>query len=187
LFKKIFEVKKKIEQLSFGSKEELQDYLNDNVLGWKNIFSIHVAGQRLQLKRDDNAIGKKLDRMGTTILITNKKISPHDGLSLYRRKNRVEKFFDSMKNEMDRKRLRTHNIKASEGRLFVDFLALILHSHIAKVARQENIVKELSVQKIMYELKKIKLVRLGEKKTIITEISKKQRELFDKFKIKPLS
>jgi len=35
----------------------------------------------------------------------------------------------------------------------------------------------------MYELKKIKLIHLGEKKTIITEISKKQRELFKKFKI----
>lgn len=33
----------------------------------------------------------------------------------------------------------------------------------------------------MYELKKIKLITLGEKKTIITEVSKKQRELFEKF------
>ena len=35
----------------------------------------------------------------------------------------------------------------------------------------------------MYEFKKIKLIRPGEKKTIITEASKKQRELFEKFNI----
>jgi len=35
----------------------------------------------------------------------------------------------------------------------------------------------------MYEFKKIKLIRLGAKKTIVTEVSKKQRELFQSFKI----
>ena len=84
---------------------------------------------------------------------------------------------------MDRKRLGIHNLKTFEGRLFVDFLALILYSHITKVSRKEKIVKDYTVQEIMYELKKIKLITLGEKKTIITEVSKKQRELFEKFDI----
>jgi len=84
---------------------------------------------------------------------------------------------------MDRKRLRIHNPGTFEGRLFVDFVALILYSHITKVAREEKIVKDYTVQEIMYELKKIKLIHLGEKKTIITEVSKKQRKLFEKFDI----
>jgi hypothetical protein len=32
-------------------------------------------------------------------------------------------------------------------------------------------------------LKKIKLIHLGEKKTVITEVSKRQRDLFQAFKI----
>ncbi|GAH58138.1 unnamed protein product [marine sediment metagenome] len=35
-----------------------------------------------------------------------------------------------------------------------------------------------------YELEKIGLIWLGEKKTVITEVSKKQRQLLEKFNIK---
>ena len=51
--------------------------------------------------------------------------------------------------------------------------------------RKEGINKDLTVQELMYEFKKIKLIRLGAKKTIVTEVSKKQRELFQSFKITP--
>jgi len=49
--------------------------------------------------------------------------------------------------------------------------------------RREGISKYLSVQELMYELKKIKLIHLGEKKTVVTEVSKRQRELFKAFEI----
>lgn len=43
------------------------------------------------------------------------------------------------------------------------------------------------VQELMFEFKKIKLITFGKKKKIITEVSKKQRELFEKFQINPLA
>ncbi len=121
--------------------------------------------------------------MGTTVLITNKKIGAKYALSLYRRKDGVEKFFDSMKNDIDKKRLRTGDKEIFEGRLFLDFITLVVYSQIIKIARQEQIGKDFIVQELMYEFKKITLIKLGERKTIITEVSKKQRELFKKFNI----
>jgi len=56
-------------------------------------------------------------------------------------------------------------------------------SQISKIARQEKIVKDYTIQELMYEFKKIKLIKLRERKTIITEVSNKQRELFKKFNI----
>ena len=50
----------------------------------------------------------------------------------------------------------------------------------------EDIVRNYTVAELMYEFKKIKLIGLGEKKTVITEVSKKQRELLEKFNIKSL-
>ncbi len=88
-------------------------------------------------------------------------------------------------NDIERKRLRIHTQETFEGRLFLDFLALIIYSRISSVMRKEGINKDLTVQELMYELKKIKLIRLGVRKTIITEVSKKQRELFQSFKIVP--
>ena len=49
--------------------------------------------------------------------------------------------------------------------------------------REQNLYKDYTVQEIIYELKKIKWIQLDEIKTIITEISKKQRELFKYFDI----
>lgn len=96
-------------------------------------------------------------------------------MSLYRRKDAVEKFFDNIKNDIDRNRLRIHSQEALEGRLFLDFIALIIYSYISKVMQQEKIVKDYTVQELMYEFKKIKLIGLGEIKAIITEVSKKKR------------
>lgn len=123
--------------------------------------------------------------MGTMILLSNRKIDGKEVLRLYRRKDVVEKFFDNMKHDIERKRLRIHTQETFEGRLFLDFLALIIYSRISSVMRKEGINKDLTVQELMYEFKKIKLIRLGVRKTIITEVSKKQRKLFQSFKIVP--
>ncbi len=77
-----------------------------------------------------------------------------------------------------------HKQETFEGKLFLDFIALIIYSWIKKIMRDEGINKSLTVQELIYELEKIKLIRLVEKKTVITEVSKKQRQLLEKFNIK---
>ncbi len=54
-------------------------------------------------------------------------------MRLYRRKDVAKKFFDNMKHDIERKRLRIHNQETFEGRLFLDFLALIIYSKISSV------------------------------------------------------
>lgn len=184
--KKILEIEEKVGETDFKNKKDLETFLSDNVKGWKSIFKVYRHSGVFKLKRDSRGINDNLNKIGTTILISNKQIEPKVALSLYRRKDKVEKFFDSMKNDMDRKRLRTCSRKTFEGRLFLDFLALVVYSRISKIMIDEDIVKNYTVAELMYEFKKIKLISLGEKKTIITEVSKKQRELFEKFKINPL-
>jgi transposase len=186
-FKKLLEVEEKVDQIEFETKKDLNSFLSDNAKGWKNIFKISPTKEGFKLKRESKGIEERLARMGTTILLSNRKLEPEGAISLYRRKDRIEKFFDSMKNDMDRKRLRTHKKETFEGRLFLDFLALILYSKISNIMASENIFKSYTVQELMFEFKKIKLITFGKKKKIITEVSKKQRELFEKFQINPFA
>ena len=51
--------------------------------------------------------------------------------------------------------------------------------------RSTEISKDLSVQELMYELKKIKRIHLGEKKTLISEVSKREQELSAVLEIAP--
>jgi len=57
----------------------------------------------------------------------------------------VEKFFDNMKNDIDKKRLRTSDKEIFLGRLFLDFIILVVYSQISKIARQEQIVKDYTI------------------------------------------
>ncbi len=180
----MLEVESTVKNIDCKNKEELDTFLTEHIKGWKNIFQILERSGKIKLRRKEKGINSYLERLGTFILISNKNIDKKEALYFYRRKDVIEKFFDNIKNDINRKRLRVHKQETFEGRLFVDFIALIIYSWIKRIMRDEEINKSLTVQELIYELKKIKLIRLGEKKTVITEVSKKQRQLLEKFNIK---
>jgi len=78
--------------------------------------------------------------MGATIMLTN-----HNGLerekilTLYRRKDFIEKIFDVLENEFDEKRLRSSSKDAVEGRLFLKFLSVILYSAFGNIMREQHL------------------------------------------------
>ncbi len=78
--------------------------------------------------------------MGATIMLTN-----HNGLerekilTLYRRKDFIEKIFDVLENEFDGKRLRSSAKDAVEGRLFLKFLSVILYSAFGNIMREQHL------------------------------------------------
>jgi len=181
----VLEIEQKLKDPAFVKKEDVEAFLSETLRGWKKIFQITEKDGKSIVGRKEKGITDRLLRMGTMILLSNRAMDAKEILYLYRRKDGVEKFFDALKHELERKRLRIHTQETFEGRLFLDFIALILYAWISKVMRREGISKDLSVQELMYELKKIKRIQLGEKKTVITEVSKKQRELFKAFEIEP--
>ena len=51
-------------------------------------------------------------------------------LEVYRMKAAVEKSFDDQKNDLDTKRLKIHSTAAMDGRIFIQYIALILLSYM---------------------------------------------------------
>ena len=181
---KVIEIEENIKKTKFLEKEEITTFLSETIKGWKKIFEIRKQSGKYVLKSKETGISETLERMGMTIFLSNKEIDGKEALYFYRRKDAIEKFFDNLKNELDRKRLRIHTEQTLEGKLFLDFISLILYSWIIKVMRNEGITKSYSMQELIYEFKKIRMIKIGKRKTVITEISKRQRELFKKFKIR---
>ena len=70
-----------------------------------------------------------------------------------------------------------------DGRIFVGFIALILQSHIHKIMKDKDLYKKFTKEKLLCEMKKIKRIEFSNKKPIITEISKNQRDIFAAFNI----
>jgi transposase len=122
--------------------------------------------------------------MGIFIMVTNSGLSSKVVLDYYRGRDEVEKCFDSLKNNLFLKRLRVHSGDGVEGLLFVEFIALILRSHIARVLRETKSLRSLSIPELVCELRKLKQIRIGRKK-VLTEISKRQKAIFAAFGIAP--
>ncbi|HQJ61722.1 MAG TPA: hypothetical protein PLD72_00190 [Methanothrix soehngenii] len=100
-------------------------------------------------------------------------------LSLYRSKDVVEKGFDVLKNDID---LMPSNLRTTNnlrGYLFVAFLALILRMKLTRMMIDAELNKRYSVQGLITELEKIKIMVLTDGEKVTTEITKKQREIMD--------
>lgn len=72
---------------------------------------------------------------------------------------------------------------ASNGDLFIKFLALILYSAVENTMKEQELFKQYSVKEIMYELKKIKVVEMCDGKSYLTEITKRQKDIFKAFNV----
>jgi transposase len=136
-----------------------------------------------QLERNNREVKNNLSKFGYFILSTNRReLDKSTILENYRNKDQVEKVFDSLKNRVDGNRLRVHSQYNAEAVLFLKFIALIIQSEIIKTMRSKKLFVKYSVKEILAELKKIKLTCLKDEE-IISEISKKQRLIFEAFEI----
>ena len=128
----------------------------------------------------------KKNTAGYLVLISNDIKDPIEALKVYRTKDVVEKAFDNLKNSLDMKRLRVHLQENMKGRLFIQFIALILVSYIHKVMSDNDLLKLGSMSCLLKELNLLNTVSItGTKKLIFSEQTKRQREIFQAFGIDP--
>ena len=126
----------------------------------------------------------EINRMGRMILITNKiDLEKEEILSFYRKKDKLEKMFDVMKNEITSGRLRVRSQYSVEGRIFITFVSLILYSELHRIMKEKELYSKYTIPEVFFELKKLRRVEMTSGKEYLTEVSKKQRTLFEKFEV----
>lgn len=104
-------------------------------------------------------------------------------LNLYRRKDKVEKNFDNLKNYLDFKRLRTHKDSSTEGKLFVGFISLIIKSYIEYKLKHYFSENNSTVEKVLRELQKIKLIKINNGQSLMAPLTSKQKKILKEFDI----
>ncbi|MEK7732647.1 MAG: transposase, partial [Planctomycetota bacterium] len=87
------------------------------------------------------------------------------------------------KNEMDGDRLRVHSQYNSDGRLFIKFISLILYSEVARTVKEKKLFDTYTLKELFAELKKLKITQIQQHEPFLSEVSKKQRVIFDAFGI----
>lgn len=133
----------------------------------------------VRVSYNTQAVNQYINRYaGFQVLLTNAVKNPIECLQIYRDKDVVEKSFDDLKNQLDMKRLRMHSSATVDGRLFVQFIALVYMSAIRKEMRRSSLVKQYTVRELLQEMETLTKVKYsGKYGYILTEITKPQREI----------
>ena len=145
----------------------------------KDYFVIDEKAQdTMTFELDTDKVDEKLERAGFFILLSSKPgLSSSEVLKIYRDRDIVEKNFDQFKNHLDFKRMRTHWTKTTEGKVFVGFLALILRSYMWRILKADSKTKNLTFEKILIELRKIKIVTLSDMSESLIPLTKLQKTI----------
>jgi hypothetical protein len=145
-------------------------------------FSITLEdGYKLLYKRDTDKIDAIVMNYGFFCLLTNTKLDSTQVLSIYRRRDMIEKGFDDVKNYLDMKRMRTHTTKTTDGKLCCCFISLIIASEIG--IKLKDFLKKRSWSKdiAIGEMEKIVVCGSGNNLKLLNPLTKTQRLILEPF------
>ena len=150
-----------------------------------NINTTPVRG--LQVTPKQEAIDDAEKNYGYFALISNTIKDPFEALDIYRSKDLVEKAFGNLKERLN---MRTTTVSSDvnlEGKLFIQFIALIYLSYVKKMMHDNNLFKNYTMQEVLDELDMIECFEQKGCSIRIAEATKKQLALYSALEIDPPS
>jgi len=184
IYSSIFKAEESLDfKIKFNNAEELNQYAEEQIISkLRKYFKVDESS--MSIKRDYDAINNEIFKAGAFVMIVNGETQDKmQIIEYYRNRDEVEKDMHSLKNELDGKRIRAHNSHTANGRIFVKFLAMIIRAKIINVIKKHEKLKNYSVNEIFAELRKLKVNCFDEDNNFITEITKKQKTIFEAFSI----
>jgi transposase len=167
-------------EMEFASHAAATQWLGENAKALARYFSISDATHKFTITRKCKAVAQRCNALGVSIYATNcKKLAEDDILAVVRGRDAVEKVFDLIKNEDGQKRLRTGSDDRMEGRLFLAFVAAILHVLMENRMRKANLLASRSVPEALAMLRKIRRIHFASGRILMPEIPKKTRKLLE--------
>lgn len=124
------------------------------------------------------AMDEAKSRFGFFVLLSNEVKSSRIALEIYRNKDVVEKAFGNIKERLNGKRMLVSSDASLEGKLFVEFIALIYLSYIKRQMSEKNLFKQYTLQGLLDEADLIECYTRPGKSLTVGEVLHKQRQLF---------
>jgi len=140
-----------------------------------------VRGTRIEYLEE--TIREHTRDFGFFVLIANELKNGGEALQCYRNKDMVEKTFNNLKNRLDIKRTMVSSAENLEGKLFLEFVALIYIAYIHKVMKEQKLYRNYSIQSLMDELDVIERFDYEGQRTHYGEITERQRKIYEAFGI----
>jgi transposase len=151
-------------------------------------FDIKTTPKRgIHITAKEDVIREAKRYYGYFALISNATMDAVTALELYRAKDIIEKAFGNLKERLDMRRALVSCEKSLDGKLFVEFVALIFISYIHKQMQSKKMYKHYTMQEVLDKLDVIECFKRPNQKLRVGEILEKQRQLYIDLDIHPPS
>jgi hypothetical protein len=189
--------KKEIADFMYRNSESLQSHIRDQIplsdeaiQEFSKYFTLIVdeeTNMLLSFEEKDTVVKQQYVRSGFFACLCNNMDRDRYPLTAildrYRMRDEQEKSFMFIKSTQNGRRLRTSTEPSTEGRVFIQFIALILNSHIHHIYSNSPTLEKMfpTRQHMYHELMSIRRIEHPKKAKIVTEFVGRQVDIFDCF------
>ncbi len=153
---------------------------------YKKFFDIkNTPVKGTQVTINDDAVIKARRYFGYFALVSNEKMDAIEALELYRNRDLVEKAFGNLKERLNMRRTLVSSEQSLDGKLFVEFVALIYLSYIKAQMQRQNLFKDYTMQGLLDKLDVIECFEAPNKALRVGEVLAKQTDIFVKLGVEP--
>ena len=153
-----------------ASRKELERYFT---------LSLGEHEEILEFTENQQSIAEALGRCGFFALLTSEKhLDSQQVLTIYRKKDKVEKSFNNLKDRLSLRRTRCSSNDNFSGKIFIQFVALMLISHIRKIMSEKELYKTFSYRQAIDEVDVIEYFEYRNRAGHWGEIKKNRAKFF---------
>ncbi len=155
---------------------------------YKKYFEVKTTPKRgIQVTAKADAIKAAKRYYGYFVLLSNEKMDSVTALYLYRNKDVVEKAFGNLKDRLNMRRMLVSSEKSLNGKLFVEFIALIYLSYINKQMKEQKLYETYTMQEALDKLDVIECFEHPGLELRVGELLEKQKKLYIDMGVAPPS
>jgi len=137
----------------------------------------------ISIQPNEAAISLAEKNYGYFALISNEIKDPLEALEVYRTKDVIEKAFGNLKERLNMRRTSVSSEQNLEGKLFVQFVALMHLAYIDKKMNDTQLYKDYTMHEVLDELDVIECFDEPGKRLRIGEVTRKQAGLYQKLEV----
>jgi transposase len=177
LLSRLYDIREELLKVRLNKKSNPYVVFKEKAQGFGNFFDWNVIDNHFNVAIKQNAVAQRMNKMGKYIIFYSGNFDEMKCLSLYRERDEIEKSFKALKSEIDILPLNTHSEKTTRGFIFIAFLSLIIRTRLMNMMREAEILDKYSVELLLLQLEKFRKIALADGEIIVTEMTKKQREI----------
>lgn len=158
----------------------------DHEKQYQKYFELHETPVRgIKITPKQSEIDRVKKNYGYFALLSNDIKDPIGALETYRNKDLVEKAFGDLKERLNFRRLNVSSDLSLDGKLFVEFIALILISYIKNMMSEADLFKKFTLLGLLDELDIIEAFQTPGHDMRLGEMTNQQRTLYEKLGVSP--